>query len=390
MSTHEARTVLKSKAEVMREIIRRRALGEPRESIHAALAAMGVKLPSNSANVSLFTAGVSPWELEVPVRAFPERAAFKCEAARDSRRVGRRGMLFVKVPRCASSTGAGVALRIVRRRGTAEQCYADADHGWASRKAFRRRDRRRSVLWTFVRDPAARAVSMIFHFRVSRGGNEPTDEYIRGQLRYAPGGSGDGGFMARYVSTSTVPASFWTAEQPQRVQNPAKLQRWVREMLSEYDFVGVVERMDESLVALRLLLRLNASDIAYVSAKQHGGFDDLCRRIVPSFVSESTRTFLASDEWRARQAADYTLYAAANQSLDATIERIGRARFDKAMAEHRRLLRLVAEAKCAETAVFPCSSTGRRQRRAAAKDCYMNDSGCGYRCLDRVAASVDL
>merc|ERR1711862_940496 len=43
-----------------------------------------------------------------------------------------------------------------------------------------------------------------------------------------------------------------------------------QEILNEYDFFGIVERFDESLVALRLLLGLDAGDIIYLSAKKSG------------------------------------------------------------------------------------------------------------------------
>ena len=38
----------------------------------------------------------------------------------------------------------------------------------------------------------------------------------------------------------------------------------IQNMLDSYDFIGLTERLDESLVALRFILNLNADDILYV------------------------------------------------------------------------------------------------------------------------------
>lgn len=48
--------------------------------------------------------------------------------------------------------------------------------------------------------------------------------------------------------------------------------QYVRDTLGKYDFVGVVERFDESLVALQLLMGLETSDILYFSSRLHTGY----------------------------------------------------------------------------------------------------------------------
>ena len=40
-------------------------------------------------------------------------------------------------------------------------------------------------------------------------------------------------------------------------------------VLQEYDFIGVTERLDESLVVLMLLLRLPMADVLYYTSKVH-------------------------------------------------------------------------------------------------------------------------
>jgi hypothetical protein len=45
----------------------------------------------------------------------------------------------------------------------------------------------------------------------------------------------------------------------------------VSQVLDGYDFVGVSERMDESVVAFQMLLGLDPVDVMYMSSKKSGG-----------------------------------------------------------------------------------------------------------------------
>ena len=75
-----------------------------------------------------------------------------------------KGLLFVKVPKCGSSTGSGVTLRICdglsRRLSLSTQtehtCFASWDHILAFQANFDKRDPLRSFLWTIVREPSKR------------------------------------------------------------------------------------------------------------------------------------------------------------------------------------------------------------------------------------------
>jgi len=78
------------------------------------------------------------------------------------------------------------------------------------------------------------------------------------------------------------------------------------------------------------------------------------------------------------------LLEAASLSLDLTIEAIGRERFDEAL-ERFKALKQRAVKKCAAEAVFPCSRNGTPQPKEAASNCYSDDMGCGYMCLDKLS-----
>lgn len=159
----------------------------------------------------------------------------------------------------------------------------------------------------------------------------------------------------------------------------------MKTILQGYNFIGVTERMQESLVVLKLLPQLELRDILYLSAKGSGGFDDGasqngCTYIIPSFVSPGMKKWLAAPSFQQRIAGDQLLYDATVQSLDATIDSLGREEVERQVVIFRSALKKAEEA-CFEKTRFPCSSDGKRQ---TIHDCIWWDSGCGYNCLDNL------
>lgn len=157
---------------------------------------------------------------------------------------------------------------------------------------------------------------------------------------------------------------------------------------------SVVERFDESIVALQLLLGLEPSDILYFSSRdphQNPYERQPVKRKQNTFrcqlvwdwqsilMTPPIQHHLQSAEWFAKNYGDYLLYHASNQSLDRTIMKIGLDTFAKALKDFRQLLQLAQE-QCQP--IFPCSSSGFDQYEASQKNCYADDVGCGYPCLD--------
>ena len=158
-------------------------------------------------------------------------------------------------------------------------------------------------------------------------------------------------------------------------------------VLRGYDFVGLVERLDESLVALQMLLGVTTDYVLHLSSKGNGGDDDGyaaggCSYIPPSFVSDAMGRYFESEGWRGKKnGLDYALWRAVNRSLDETIEvALGRAAFDEQFAEYKRMME-VAERRCLSRAVFPCTGPGLPNEKSK-ESCYYNDWGCGYKCID--------
>lgn len=164
-------------------------------------------------------------------------------------------------------------------------------------------------------------------------------------------------------------------------------------ILSEYNFIAVMERMDESLVALAMLMHIPLADVLYLNAKSSGGFDDgstgKCVHIQSTIVSLEMKAYMESDDFQNRIKYDRLLYQAVYKSLDLTIERLGREEFEKKLKIFKDAVRR-AEEVCRPVAKFPCREGRQKAELKTRTDCLWADSGCGTPCLDRVANELGL
>lgn len=341
-------------------------------------------------------------------RVFPSRAKDSSWCITSGRRKDPQdkwqGLILVKVPKVASSTAAGVSLRIINRSElTREKPCKTLQWRHHPGAFYTNRSRSKSFLWTTVRDPAERALSTIFFHNISRRrpaqqSNVPDEEMIdllQHSVDEHSGATsqGQGGFQLRYTALKDVaPFEFYNTSRPRRIRHPTALHNLVQETLQNYDFIAVTDRMEESLVAMALLLGVPVADVLVSSSKVAGQHYQLvhlphhefkCLPTVPSYVHPRVKRFLASDTYRAANWGDYLLHQAASISLDRTIDAIGPERFGRALAEYRRL-RAAEQQECAAKVQFPCSDTGVPQPDISKQSCYLPffDFGCGYQCID--------
>ena len=167
----------------------------------------------------------------------------------------------------------------------------------------------------------------------------------------------------------------------------------VSNVFVEFDFIGLLERLDESLVALQFILGLKTRDIVHTKSKQSGSyvlvksrannFKGECNFIPKkSSLSPEVEAYLGGREWNTSNRGDNLLYEAANRSLDRTIDAIGRPSFDRALARYR-AAQALADTKCRP--ISPCTEDGRvRAKEEAVSSCYLWDLGCNHVCLDRM------
>jgi len=289
------------------------------------------------------------------------------------------GFFFVKEMKTGSSTVTGVTLRIAkemakRLKKNFRICKSRFDHSLAYNLKYGERDRKKSFLWTVIREPNKRAISQFFHFQVSREKLEPTDENFIEYMEHP--------VFTNYYLRSLSTKLFKPNADPIKLANKIML---------DYDFIGITERMDESLVVLTMLMDLELTDVLYLSAKGNGGFDDgkfekTCVYIVPSYVSPGMKTYFSNnEEWNSRTKGDKYLYRAAKRSLEITIDQLGRDKFNQKLSDFKKF-RQIAEDTCKAEVVYPCDAGGNRLENAP--DCLWNDSGCGSSCLERVVANL--
>eukprot|EP00977_Amphora_coffeiformis_P015234 scaffold4457_cov169-Amphora_coffeaeformis.AAC.11 len=330
-----------------------------------------------------------PWPMDKPLPCFapdgimtPQRVKVPHNSSVSE------GFMFLKTFKTASSTSAGVNLRIARnvarRRQKHGQPHNDADEHFHFCKArfehvkpwkfhgstlFQNRTIGKSFLWAILRHPTQRAISQFFHFKVSRDGIAPTDENFRQAMQVN---------KKNYYIRSLSLKPFHDQKHDGFT--------FANEIIRDYDFIGVTERIDESFVALSMLLRVPLSDVLYLSAKLNGSFDGQCTLIQPSFVSPGMQEFFQSDVWANTTHEDLALYQAANRSLDLTIDRLGRHEFQTKLVQYQTALEISQE-RCAPNATFPCTKQGFKRNETS---CLWKDSGCGSWCLDKVAAYLGI
>lgn len=309
------------------------------------------------------------------------------------------GLVFVKMQKASSSTLTGVTLHVAHRHGESMEkpCLSIHEH---SLERFPDRDKFRSFLFTSVREPAARALSYLQYKASNRN---YTDDWVFQRLQtnlIHPTWTWekvmyDNGYQLGYLSTTEKvspnhkkkaklalserkdPTLLWPRDE-------AEIRERVDSVLEDYDLIMVTERMDESLVALQLLLNLNASDLLYVhGSKVTGSYAAVSNKChLLRKVQNKTKTdeyFATSETWMRRNWGDYLLYHSANALLDATIESLGKKRFQNALKDYRDTFQKAQEL-CESDSIFPCSSNGTYVGDA---DCYKRDWGCGYKCLNR-------
>jgi hypothetical protein len=345
-------------------------------------------------------------------RAFPDRSnkAWKLHEDRNTtaeEKYKHYGLLYAKVPKTASSTAAAVALRIARKHSVS----VAYDHSWPIEHDYGKRHPTQSFLWASIRDPAQRAISYLSD-QASRKQQEQSligEGTLLHQLkdmdraRAVVKSEGRGGPQLYYSSLEHIPQhSAWKPSHPNYVLHSQRVKENVRNVLQQYDFLLVTERMDESLVAMALLLGLDVADVLVFDAKvSKSASGSSFSTFLPIHSSNGTmlcvpllridgmdtpaiRLYLTSDEWHAMNYGDYLLHAAANASLDLTIRQtLGRERFEQALVEYRKLLS-DATNHCSDRVHWPCSSTGVLQLQKASENCHRSDSGCGYQCIDEI------
>ena len=153
----------------------------------------------------------------------------------------------------------------------------------------------------------------------------------------------------------------------------------IESILHDFDFIGVSERLDESLVVMKLLLGLKTSQVLYLANPSPFVFHNgKCVLIAQPFVSPEMRLFFDDTSWQSQIRGDMMLYLIANRSLDKTIEHLGRELVEKELLQYQAAVRH-ARNVCLEDVVFLCNYDGMSQGKT--NTCLHNRYGCASSCL---------
>lgn len=228
------------------------------------------------------------------------------------------GIYYVRIPR-TSAKGVSVSKRIAGLEGRlldlpAESCKVSADVApmRAIHQEIDKRDKDNSFLWSIIRSPERRAISH-FGLRLRNNEVEATTESFVNDLRtsvsYQP----------------NVMLKFLSMEDTKSMQTEEEYAGLVQNILSEYNFIGVEERLRESLVALSMVIGTNVNHVVY-------DFSRCLSDDIPDWVTPEMALYLESEEWRQRQGGDYMLYSAVDKALDLTIQKLDKNEFNSRLA----------------------------------------------------------
>ena len=223
---------------------------------------------------------------------------------------------------------------------------------------------------TFVQDPTQRIVDEFFLQMVAREKVDPTDTNIRDFFEKHD-------HRDYYLRTLAL-----------KSHQQETTKHIVKDILQGYDFIGISERLDESLVVMKMLLGLKTEDIRYLIDAgpfmpwYYNQSTVRCNfRGISPFLSPNMTSFINSKEWQQDViAGDTLLFNAATQSLDRTIISLGQSLVQMELKAFHRVME-EAYQMCQGNVKFPCSAQGNLLPH---NDCRHQNIGCGWACLGRL------
>ena len=346
----------------------------------------------------------------------------------------REGILFQRPTKVGSTTMTGIILRIAHNRAAVEMekmknttnlwekkkpyCKHRAMHAGSIELEYPQRNKEKSFLFSLVRDPTRRAISQYFHFHVTMTQTDPTDaDFVKHVLSQRGSSSvlRSLTFDKRLAQAMSAEFEHFLKEYTQQHSNestPLLTRPWVdlgvsetlnytqivQEILDNYDFIAVTERMDESLVAMKLMLGLSLEEILYAKiSRSAGSFSNgppktrPCMYLIPSFVSRNMNDFFytpgKNQQWLEYTRGDALLRTAASLSLDRTIDEVfGRERFNRELLEFQNA-QAYARAICEsepELILSMCDDAGNSVVHDPNRTttCYIWSEGCDHKCLN--------
>jgi len=298
-------------------------------------------------------------------RTFPiQDDSLPCE---EYNRHNPEGVYYIKIPKTDTYYWSTVAYRSAMKRD--KKCFVHAEHADAYELNLRNRNIRKSFAFTFIRNPKDYVLKTYFYFKVTKNGEKPTATSIQEYSR----------------DYGNKQSDFMMCEANKRVYEKRGIRGaddLAKAIASEYDFIGLVEKQDESLVLMQLLLGLDTEDILYNPSPNAGTISlwkddsDVCERVKEEYIPKGAKGYFESEDFYDDNDVDIKLYREVENTMEATIDRIGRDTFTTALRKYRKQMEVV-ERKCLPSVEYKCSGPGKpwKDLNSCGKD------GCDAKCI---------
>lgn len=299
----------------------------------------------------------------------------------------KEGFFYIPERMADTKALAGMTVRIARMQANNDN-YNSTGLSCTARltpmraRKFKRRLRDKSFMWSIIREPTERLVRQFYRVAVGLHKKSPTD--FSAFVRFVQDNEAlEYGYYFKSLgmrsSINTYRSDLYNT--------------YTEEILQGFDFLGVSDRLGESLAVLQLMLGLKTTDMLYLQ-------DLSDHELAPSYqgqecikthqntdqqqITTEMKEWFYTEEFESYVDADVLVYQAANKSLELTIEKLGREKVDKT-ARRLKWAQAFAQKTCQNTVKFPCSSEGVLQ---IPNDCSVSNMACGNQCLDEVAKEL--
>mmetsp|Transcript_11635 Transcript_11635/g.25212 ORF Transcript_11635/g.25212 Transcript_11635/m.25212 type:complete len:693 (+) Transcript_11635:116-2194(+) len=311
-----------------------------------------------------------------PVRSSFDGRSFPCyESESSSDPI--RGVFYVKIPKTDSTYWKTVGVRTIYRMETSvfnnRECSFLGGHNTALSLNLKERVPEQTFAYTFIRDPRDWVVRR-FYFRKSLSGRSTGEDAMMQYLQK----EGNMNEQAKYIAQQDF-------RYYEDMSNPVAA---AKDIVGSYDFIGLVEESAKSLVLMQLLLGLDKFDILYHRSPLAGTItyfkddNDRCGRVMNESPPQRVDEYLDSTDWYRNNAVEVEIYSEVRKTIEATIDRIGRDRFDEALCEHKALMdefQSFADGQC--TIRYQCEGDGVKFSDRCKR------FGCDYDCLEQFKQS---
>ena len=240
---------------------------------------------------------------------------------------------------------------------------------------LRNRNEMKSFMFSFVRHPKDYILKSYFYYKVSKEGERATAEGIE---EYCDDiGNKQSSFLMSLKNEN--------AYRRKGLESPSAI---AKAIVAEYDFIGLVDKPDESLVLMQLLLGLKTEEILYNPSPNAGTISlwkdnrNVCEEVKKEYepMGLKAKGFFDSEDFYKTNGVDIEIYQEVQRVHEATIDAIGREKFDQALRRYKDEMKIVEE-QCLPTVQYKCNEAGKRWKDLNSCD----KDGCEAKCLSSLA-----